>query len=440
MRTLVPGKSKSNLLILKRKIIFSIFFLLLFQIGFTPNAQSQEAPKSKEIIGYYPSWQWYKRAQLISPANLDYSRYTILNYSFFAPDKDANLLGTDAWADSVLLRGKIDWGKAQPAYIPNTSLIDIAHVWGVKVMVSIGGWTLSDNFPTIAADTTKRHHFAQQCVHLLRSYKFDGIDIDWEYPGYAEHKGTPADKENFTLLMQDIRDSIDAYGKTINYKFLLTGAFGANASNMEHIEWNKIKNIMDYINMMTYDFNGGWSTETNHNSPLYNPAKGSVGSYDHAYKLMTEKYQVPSHKLNMGVAFYGRSFKDCPGGKAALYAPHSGQTDVKTFAVDEGSPQYFNIVYQMNKFTQHWDSTAQVPYLLGKDVNTFVSYDDERAMKLKADYVLDKNCAGVIIWDCTGDYVETAPGSGKIKATPLANVLNDAFKLGPKKAIKKRWK
>ncbi|MBX9850692.1 MAG: glycoside hydrolase family 18 protein [Cytophagaceae bacterium] len=398
------------------------------------------AQTQKEIIGYYPSWQWYKRSQLMSPEKLDYSKYTILNYSFFAPDAEGNLFGTDAWADSVLLRGKIDWAKAQPAYFPNTGLVDIAHAWGVKVMVSIGGWTLSENFPSIAADPVKRAHFASQCVHLLRSYKFDGIDIDWEYPGYAEHKGGTADKANFTLLMQAIRDSIDNYGQKINYKFLLTGAFGANIPNMENIEWEKIKVIMDYINLMTYDFNGPWSEETNHNSPLYSPAKGGVGSYDYAFKLLTEKYGVPSAKINMGVAFYGRTFVDCAGGKADVYAKHSGQVDAKTFAVDEGMPQYFNIVYQMDKFTKGWDSTAQVPYLVGKDINTFVTYDDEQSIRLKAEYVVQKNAAGVIIWDVTGDYMEKSPGSGSLKGTPLANVLNEVFKNGPKKAIKKRWK
>ena len=73
-------------------------------------------------------------------------------------------------------------------------------------MVSIGGWTLSDNFPTIAASASKRALFASECNRLLKFYKFDGIDIDWEYPGYAAHSGTTNDKQNFTLLMQQIKD------------------------------------------------------------------------------------------------------------------------------------------------------------------------------------------------------------------------------------------
>ena len=74
-------------------------------------------------------------------------------------------------------------------------LLHLAQSQGVEVWPSIGGWTLSDNFPAIAANPELREHFAQQCVDLISAYGFDGIDIDWEYPGYKEHSGTPADSE-----------------------------------------------------------------------------------------------------------------------------------------------------------------------------------------------------------------------------------------------------
>ena len=96
-----------------------------------------------------------------------------------------------------------------------TGLIYQAKQAGVEVYPSIGGWTLSDNFPVLAASEAARTKFAEQCVALIRNYDFDGvriilvllgvsclhfivsnltsfanalhhqIDIDWEYPGYA---------------------------------------------------------------------------------------------------------------------------------------------------------------------------------------------------------------------------------------------------------------
>ena len=179
----------------------------------------------KEIVGYYPNWQWYDRNKLVDPQSIDYSKYTIINYCFMAPQTDGTITMTDPWADDNLLNGEIDWVNG--GYIANTSLIAIAHNNGVKVLPSIGGWTLSDNFPAIAADPVKRATFAQACVELIDSFHFDGIDLDWEYPGYAPHAGTAQDKANFNLLLQDVRTAIDSFGLTVGKTMLLTAAVGA---------------------------------------------------------------------------------------------------------------------------------------------------------------------------------------------------------------------
>jgi len=400
----------------------------------------------KEIIAYFPSWQMYKRNGCVVPEVLDYSRYTILNYSFYSPDKEANIEGTDPWADTILLKGRIDWSKPQPAYYPNSSLVDYAHLYGVKVMVSIGGWTLSDNFPLIAADPKKRGHFAQECVRLLKHYQFDGIDIDWEYPGYAEHSGTPQDRANYPLFMKAIRDSIDAYGKTIDYKFLLTGAYGANIPQMDQIQWDVVAPFMDYINMMTYDFNGTWSDDANHNSPLYNPSKGYKGSLDEAYRLMTTKYKVPAEKLNLGVAFYGRTLRGFDGDQPiTIYRTgHQKKQDDVVFAEHEGMPQYFNIMeeYKKHGYKEYWDDVAKVPYLVSEDEKSFVSFDNVKSVKLKAEYIVKNKCAGAIIWDVFGDYMEKKPGSSLITGTPLVDELVNTFGTNQvvRPRIKKRWK
>ena len=81
------------------KRFFSICVIALFFTGGESEAQNS----CKQIIGYYPSWQMYKRGGAVLPEILDYSRYTIINYSFFAPDSNGYLKGTDPWADTLLL-------------------------------------------------------------------------------------------------------------------------------------------------------------------------------------------------------------------------------------------------------------------------------------------------------------------------------------------------
>lgn len=73
------------------------------------------------------------------------------------------ITGTDAWADENLLLGEPDW--ANGGYLPNTSIVDLAHSAGVKVVISVGGWTLSNDFPAIAADARSNGRTSPTAVH-----------------------------------------------------------------------------------------------------------------------------------------------------------------------------------------------------------------------------------------------------------------------------------
>jgi len=402
----------------KQKMFLLIFSLFIGYIGRTQN-------NCKEVVGYYPNWQWYDRSKLVNPQTIDYSKYSILNYCFFAPQPDGSINSTDAWADENLLLGQPDW--ANGGYIPNTSIVDNAHNNSVKVLPSIGGWTLSGNFPSIAADPVKRANFAQACVTLIQTYNFDGIDIDWEYPGYLPHGGTAADIINYTLLLQEIRTEIDAYGVTVGKTMILTAAVGAAEDKMDDVNWTDVSQLLDIINLMSYDFFGSWDSVTNHNSPLYAPAQGDpTFNLDHAVDKLINFYNVDPNKITLGVGFYGRSMKTA--GPSGLHVPTTGAVDDATFSADEGSPLYYNVLLQMNQFTVNWDNTAEVPYLTDNNgINTFVSYDDEQSIGLKAQYIIDKGLRGAIIWEITGDYIETSPGSGIISGTPLADTLNNVF-------------
>ena len=147
----------------------NIFTLITFTL-FLLIAKSQPC---YEVVGYYPNWQYYDRAQLVGPTSIDYSKYTILNYAFFAPQWNGIITNTDSWADDNLLYGQPDW--INDGCLPNTSIPDLAHNARVKVLPSIGGWTLSDNFPGIAADPLKHATFASECVRLIDQYEFEGF-------------------------------------------------------------------------------------------------------------------------------------------------------------------------------------------------------------------------------------------------------------------------
>jgi GH18 family chitinase len=351
-----------------KKTIKQIFIACLLLS--TTSAWAQKP--CKQVIGYYCDWL---------TNTVDFSKYTILNYAFVEPNADGTIK-VPAVATTVL-----------------TNMVSQAHANGVKALVSVGGWTWSNNFPAIASTDASRKKFASECQRYITTYGLDGIDIDWEYPGYTDHMGTAADKVNCTLLFQEIRKAIGSK--------LLTACYGCAPDRMLNIEWSKLISVVDMFNLMTYDFFGAWDATTNHNSPLYAPAQGHPSlNLSAAFKAIVNTYGVPSTKVNIGVAFYGHSFL----GATALFGSHSGADT----GWNDGSPIYSSIVAQKGTFTEKWDDQAKVPYLLGN--NKFVSYDNEESVKLKGKFAAANNACGAIVWEISGDRIGST--------NPLATALN----------------
>ncbi|HMT29800.1 MAG TPA: glycosyl hydrolase family 18 protein, partial [Bacteroidia bacterium] len=321
---------------MKRRISNFIYFLILFVLS----VQFVAAEPCREVVGYFAGWKWYKRNKLVNPESIDYSKFTIINYAFFKPLENGTVTEGDSWADHIILKGKLKKVNGNMVNDPSSSLVFKAHSHGVKVVGSVGGWSWSSVFPGIAADPVKRMQFAASCVDIIEKYNLDGIDIDWEYPGHKAHNGSAADKQNFTLLLQTIRNSLNAYEKISGRKMLLTGAFGPAPNHMEQIEWEKVTPLLDIIHMMTYNYYGACDKTANHNCPLFKPLKANAAyNIDATLKTLNEIYNVPLSKITLGLAFYGRSV--IMNNESGLFDTSTGRPDDVTFPEEKGTPSYY---------------------------------------------------------------------------------------------------
>jgi len=87
---------------------------------------------------------------------------------------------------------------------------------------------------------------------LIEEYDFDGIDLDWEYPGYASHSGKPEDTENFSLLLRDIRMELNELGAQMNRFYGLTAALPCGPSNIKNIDIHTAALYLTEFNLMSY--------------------------------------------------------------------------------------------------------------------------------------------------------------------------------------------
>jgi chitinase len=360
-------------------------------------------PSRKEVIGYFPGWLLNADSTTMSVARIPYAKLTIINYAFWYPLPDGQIVGRDTLGDAKYLRGPVE-----------SRLVDRAHDHDVKVMLSLGGWDASDNFPTVSSAELSRTTFARSCIEALRRYGFDGIDIDWEYPGFAEHHGKPADRVNFPLLLRQLRDSLTAEGRRTGKILLLTAALPASQTQLAGVDMPAVLPLLDQVNLMTYDYHGTWEDISGHNSPLYaSRREDSLRCVYASYRLYTGELNVPHAKLNIGVPFYGHAYRACAG----LHKPAAGADT--TFFGEMGS---FSATVRKaaGSFSRHWDEVACVPYLVSNDGTRFVSYDDERSVGLKAEFVRDRGLRGVIIWEISLDYLPDG-------STPLLDAIDAVF-------------
>ena len=117
-------------------------------------------------------------------------------------------------------------------------------------MLSIGGWTWSTNFPAVTRSLPSRSRFAKSAVSLMKDWGFDGLDIDWEYPSNSE------DADNMVLLLQEVRDELDAYAAVFapGHHFQLSIAAPAGFEHYSKLRISRLAAIVDHLNLMAYDY------------------------------------------------------------------------------------------------------------------------------------------------------------------------------------------
>jgi len=294
-----------------------------------------------------------------------------------------------------------------------TGLIHQAHSAGVEVYPSIGGWTLSDPFSKLAESPEARRNFAANCVKLIIAYDFDGIDIDWEYPGYAPHLGRDVDTINYNLFLKEIRDALDELGYQTGQFYGLTAALPCGPTIIDNIQIDVVNDLLTEFNLMTYDFHGSWNPTTGVNAPLYDQ-DGSEDFSVHACAQTWMKGGARPEQINIGLPFYGRSFAGT--GLTGIGQSHSGDADLVAWSLDEGSPQFFNIMEKISGFTSVRDEQTKTQ--LAYNYAGFLSYDDERAICDKCEYAVDHGLNGYIIWEISGDLMPDL-------SQPLLQACND---------------
>lgn len=433
----------------------------------------------RNLVGYYSNWTVYRlypgqkdadgaRGYNIkqNPGNpsdtknqLPADKIDLVNYAFAKiQDKDGQLtrdplegpkgtvVSTDPWADwqkTYPPDGWKDWhdfksDEFRGNFLELKRLKDSKKE--LRSLISIGGWTLSQQFSPMAMDKTKRKLFVDSAVQFMTKYGFDGIDIDWEYPvsGNSEFpSGDPSDKKNYTLLLQELRQAMDAAGKPTGKHYLLTVAVPASPAVYANLELAEVAKVVDFMNLMAYDYHGPFDTAppiTGHMANLFavpaDPFSVKFNS-DQAIKDYIAA-GVPSRKIVLGVPAYGRAYAQVTAGpNFGLFQAFDPKALPVKGSFADNVFDYWDIFLNIaSTQANHYDDGAvgawafrTLPNQPGKG-NVMISYDDAAASTTnktkyaKAKFQGDKgfDLGGVMIWDLAGDLHDSDNPNSIVKA------------------------
>ena len=339
-------------------------------------------PSGKIIAGYYAGWSSYKG---YTPDKIPANRLTHLHYAFAKIDPSANAVAlADPSNDRKNFAALRKLKQRQPA---------------LKTLISIGGWDYSTYFSDVASSAARREAFAQSCLEFILEHGFDGIDLDWEYPvsgGLAGNTNRPQDKQNFTLLLQAIREKLNRQSAKDGRQYYLTIAGAANTSYLSKIEPAKVSALVDYLFVMSYDIHGPWDSYADLNAPLYKPQESSPQYKNSVYDGIRAYLDkgVPAKKLILGMPFYGYLYQGVSGRNNGLY---SSFRSAKAISYDSLRKDYLN----NSAYAKLWHDIARVPYLYGND--SFISYEDPSSIAAKATMAKSMGLAGAGAWELSQD-------------------------------------
>ncbi|RKP37176.1 glycoside hydrolase [Dimargaris cristalligena] len=352
-----------------------------------------------KVVGYYADWT----STALPVQSIPFDKLTHLNYAFAVLDASQQIK-----FDTATLLSQV---------------VTAAHQKDVKVIFSVGGWTGSVYFSPMASQKTTRAAAISNMVQLVDTYKLDGIDLDWEFPGRTGSECNIVDKANDTpnllLLLQELRAALDK--KFGEGQKLITMAVRVQPFDINGVPSTDLKEYvqyLDFINIMAYDIFGSWAATTGPNAPFESDGIKNTFSY---VQSITDWLAAgfPPNKLVAGLAMYGRTML----ASGAMTSSDIYTTQVKQAvkgdkddAVWQGpcnkDPAQFSTVWKYKNlrsegilangnttgagWTRNWDTKSQTPWLFNEQTKNFISYDDPTSLRIKVDYARQQQLGGVM--------------------------------------------
>lgn len=366
---------------------------------------------------YFPNGSGHPALERPSTTKLTHLVYAFVPVCGDSPAFDAK----EKAEREPLCKGKADYAITLPA--DDKTRADLKAIAalkerdpGLKVIASVGGWGMP-MFPEVVAKPERRKVFIDSGVALLKAHPvFDGVDIDWEYPGGGDEARAPLSEaarvqeaKDHRALVEGLRGAFDALEASDGRERLLTTAVAGYPRSVAGIDWRGVEDDFDLVFVMTYDFtpeksfqrigdySGGGGWPGHHTNLTTGPSTDGYGS-----DAMIENLKaagVPAAKMVLGAGFYGREWTKARFDEGRFPASGSGGDFVGMASWTEIKARGLEAKGWMNGY----DDVAGAAYLHEPKTGGFISLDTPQSLAAKGRYARKEGLAGLFAWELTQD-------------------------------------
>lgn len=343
--------------------------LPLFSPFSTDNRLTNQPSTTKKILGFLPYWN-------LADVTLQ-PELTDLAYFSLTINEDGTLKTTE--------KSNSDPGfyKLQSEEFASIQNSLFAENKKINIVLSLFENKKIEQF---LSSTEAQTQFFQELDSLLLAYPFSGVNLDIEYTGEASQEL----RDKYAQLVINLRQHLTHRYK--NKIELSIDTYAAAAKKKMLWDIDQLQAHVDYIVVMAYDFTQSSSAQAGPVAPLFNDNQLFQESI-HTYLVEFAK-KVPTHKILLGIPFYGYEWQTTSLEPQAFTMPKTGATAsykrVKELLARKAELQLI----------EHWDDKALEPYLtyIEDDKYYTVYYENETSLSYKLDYVNQLNLGGIAIW------------------------------------------
>ncbi|KAL5365893.1 bacteriodes thetaiotaomicron symbiotic chitinase [Aspergillus floccosus] len=347
------------------------------------NQPSCSGTSSEAIyIGYYEGWNPKRPCDVILPEDINVSPWTHLFYSFAGIDSsDFTITTTNANDEEY-------WSKFTALKQKKSSL---------KTYISVGGWDVGGKvFSDMVRFPGTRKSFIDSAIAMMKEYGFDGIDIDWEYPAAGDRGGAARDTANLVTFLSELRAAVGT-------DFGLTCTLPSSYWYLKGFDIVGMAGYVDFFNFMSYDIHGTWDGNSEWTDSVINPHT-NLTEISAGLDLLWRNGIDPS-KVLLGLGFYGRSFTlddpSCANPGCNFYTDNNstGGAVAGECTGTSGILSDYEISRIIDDYSVNinYDEAAGVNWMTWSS-NQWVSFDNGRTLRQKADFANSKCLAGLFSW------------------------------------------